>query len=178
VQRVPPRIRFRSEIGAWAVPMPTIDPEVVCHSARLLPEYGCDFRYGHYAAVRHFPTLALGLTGVGALFALAQLPPTRALLLKMRQPGQGPSEATRAKAKFRVTFLGEAGGHHVRTAVSGGDPGYGETAKMLAESALCLALDRDRLPECYGVVPTAATMGDALIDRLRAAGIAFEMQAA
>jgi short subunit dehydrogenase-like uncharacterized protein len=174
VHRLPPRLAFRKEIGAWAVPMPTIDPEVVCHSARLLPAYGCDFRYGHYAAVRHFPTLAVGLTGLGALFALAQLPPTRALLLKARKPGDGPSEAVRARSKFRVTFLGEAAGHHVRTAVSGGDPGYGETAKMLAESALCLALDRDRLPACYGIVPTAAAMGDALIDRLQNAGIAFE----
>jgi short subunit dehydrogenase-like uncharacterized protein len=96
------------------------------------------------------------------------------LLLKARKPGDGPSEAVRARSKFRVTFLGEAAGHHVRTAVSGGDPGYGETAKMLAESALCLALDRDRLPACYGIVPTAAAMGDALIDRLQNAGIAFE----
>ena len=31
------------------------------------------------------------------------------------------------------------------TEVSGGDPGYGETLKMLAESALCLA--QDELPE-------------------------------
>ena len=174
VHQLPPRIAYRKEIGAWAVPLPTIDPEVVCHSARLLPGYGCDFHYGHYAAVKHLPTVALGLTGVGALFALSQLPQTRALLLKVRKPGEGPSAAARAKASFRVTFLGKAGEQRVRTAVSGGDPGYGETAKMLAESALCLALDRDRLPQRFGVLPTAAAMGDALIDRLRAAGIAFE----
>ena len=57
--------------------------------------------------------------------------------------------------------------------VRGGDPGYDETAKMLAESALCLALD-ESLPEHFGVVPPAAAMGDAFIARLQAAGIAFE----
>jgi short subunit dehydrogenase-like uncharacterized protein len=56
--------------------------------------------------------------------------------------------------------------------VSGGDPGYDETAKMLAESALCLATDD--LPETAGQVTTAAAMGDALLDRLTKAGIRFE----
>ena len=41
----------------------------------------------------------------------------------------------------RVRFVGEGGGRTVVTEVPGGDPGYAETAKMLAESALCLAFD-------------------------------------
>jgi saccharopine dehydrogenase (NAD+, L-glutamate forming) len=61
----------------------------------------------------------------------------------------------------------------VRTRVSGGDPGYDETAKMLAESALCLAFDDN--PPTAGQVTTAQTMGDALTDRLRAAGLKFEV---
>jgi short subunit dehydrogenase-like uncharacterized protein len=61
----------------------------------------------------------------------------------------------------------------VATEVSGGDPGYGETAKMLAESALCLA--HDELPPTAGQVTTAVAVGDALIERLRSAGIAFEV---
>ena len=59
------------------------------------------------------------------------------------------------------------------TEVSGGDPGYGETSKMLAESALCLAFDE--LPASAGQVTTATAMGDALLARLRKAGIAFEV---
>jgi short subunit dehydrogenase-like uncharacterized protein len=74
-----------------------------------------------------------------------------------------------------VIFLGSGGGKTVQTEVSGGDPGYGETSKMLAESALCLALDRDRLPETFGVITPATAMGELLIDRLRAAGIRFEV---
>ena len=59
------------------------------------------------------------------------------------------------------------------TEVAGGDPGYDETAKMLAESALCLA--HDELPPSAGQVTTAVAMGDALIARLRARAITFEL---
>jgi short subunit dehydrogenase-like uncharacterized protein len=57
------------------------------------------------------------------------------------------------------------------TEVSGGDPGYGETAKMLGEAALCLA--HDDLPPTAGQVTTAVAMGSALRERLRQAGIGF-----
>lgn len=59
------------------------------------------------------------------------------------------------------------------TEVVGGDPGYDETAKMLAESALCLTLDN--LPPTAGQVTPAAAMGDALTARLRRAGITFRV---
>jgi short subunit dehydrogenase-like uncharacterized protein len=68
-------------------------------------------------------------------------------------------------------MVGDANGKRVVTEVSGGDPGYGETSKMLAESALCLA--HDNLPETAGQVTTAVAMGDALIGRLQRAGIGF-----
>jgi short subunit dehydrogenase-like uncharacterized protein len=41
---------------------------------------------------------------------------------------------------------------------------------MLGESALCLALDRDRLPDRAGVLTPATAMGTALADRLKTAG--------
>ena len=44
---------------------------------------------------------------------------------------------------------------------------------MLAESGLCLAFDE--LPEAAGQVTTAQAMGDALLARLRRAGIGFEV---
>ena len=44
---------------------------------------------------------------------------------------------------------------------------------MLAEAALCLALDD--LPATAGCVTTAEAMGDALLDRLLAAGMRFEV---
>lgn len=60
--------------------------------------------------------------------------------------------------------------------VAQGDPGYKATAVMLGESALALALDRDRLPDRAGVLTPAVAMGDALTDRLTAAGFAISVR--
>jgi short subunit dehydrogenase-like uncharacterized protein len=157
--------------GGWALPMPTLDPVVVRRSAAALERYGPDFTYRHHYVVKRMIS-ALGIAGaVLALTVLAQIPPARAALLRRAAPGDGPSPERRAKSWFSVRFVGEGGGRRVVTGVSGGDPGYGETAKMLAESALCLA--HDELPATAGQVTTAAAMGDALIRRLQEAGIAF-----
>lgn len=167
--------RFAGEIGSWAVPLPTIDPQVVQRSAKALERYGPDFRYRHYAAARHLPVALGGVTAAGALFAAAQLPPARRWLSDRLKPGDGPSPEKRAKSWFSVKFVGEGGGRRVFTEVAGGDPGYDETAKMFAESALSLALDE--LPPTAGQVTTAVAMGNALIERLRGAGITFRVAA-
>jgi short subunit dehydrogenase-like uncharacterized protein len=173
VRGIPENIRYRAGLGLWGVPMPTIDPQVVLSSARAVPEYGPDFRYGHYLGLGSLLTVIGLITGIGSLFALAQLGPTRRLLLKLKDPGDGPDEATRKKSWFKVTFEGKAGEHHVVCEVSGGDPGYGETAKMLSESALCLAFDRARLAPRFGMVTTASVMAEPLLERLQRAGIVF-----
>jgi short subunit dehydrogenase-like uncharacterized protein len=160
--------------GGWVVPFPTIDPVTVLRSARALERYGPDFSYGHYAVVGPLPMLfGLG-AAAGVAVVLTQIPPTRDLLLKLMSSGDGPSEEKRANSWFRVRFAARSGsGQEVRTEVSGGDPGYGETSKMLAESALCLAFDD--LPERGGQLTPAVAMGDALRRRLVAAGIRFEV---
>jgi short subunit dehydrogenase-like uncharacterized protein len=162
-----------ADAGGWVVPMPTIDPLTVLRSARALDRYGPDFSYAHYLVAKRL-TAAVGLgVGVGAVVPLTQLGPTRKLLLKLKDPGEGPSPERRAKSWFRVRFVGESGGRRVVTEVSGGDPGYGETSKMLAESALCLA--HDELPERSGQLTPAVAMGQPLIDRLTRAGIEFRV---
>ncbi len=166
-------VRKMEALGTWAVPMPTIDPQIVRRSAAAMDRYGPDFRYGHFLQVKKLSGVAALMGGVGAVFVGSQLEVTRKRLLKLKDPGQGPGEAARAKGWFKVTFIGEGGGRHVRCEVSGGDPGYGETSKMLAESALCLA--RDKLPRVAGVVTPAQAMGNALIDRLQARGIKFRV---
>jgi short subunit dehydrogenase-like uncharacterized protein len=168
--------RFAGEVGAWALPLPTIDPQIVRRSARALERYGPDFRYRHYAAVGRLPVAVGGVAAVGALVAAAQLPPARRWLSGRLAPGEGPSAERRARSRFSVRFVGEGAGRRVFTEVAGGDPGYGETAKMFAESALSLALDE--LPETAGQVTTAVAMGDALTARLSAAGISFRVAAA
>jgi short subunit dehydrogenase-like uncharacterized protein len=165
--------RFAPASGAWALPMPTIDPQIVTRSASVLDRYGPDFTYGHFAAVEHLTTALGAVSGVAGVLVLAQIPPARNLLLKARRPGDGPSAEQRARSWFSVRFVGEGGGRRVVTEVAGGDPGYGETAKMLAESALCLA--HDSLPATAGQLTTAAAMGDPLIERLRKAGITFRV---
>jgi len=170
---LPEKVRFERSLGLWMVPMPTIDPLVVLQSARTLPAYGPDFRYGHYVGLKNLAQV-VGLTvGVGSVFALAQWKPTRTLLEKIKLPGEGPDEATRSKGWFCVTFLGRAGDEHVRCEVRGGDPGYGDTAKMISEAALSLALDHARLPDHSGVITPAVAMGDVLLERLPRAGITF-----
>jgi short subunit dehydrogenase-like uncharacterized protein len=164
----PHRVR---DSGLWAVPLPTVDPQIVGRSAWTLDRYGPDFTYRHFGAVKHLPTIVAGAAGLGAVFAAAQIPPLRRALSGLRKPGDGPDEQKRAQSWFTVTFHGEGGGHRVRTRVSGGDPGYTETSKMLAESALCLA--HDDLPPTSGQVTTAAAMGDALLGRLVDAGLDF-----
>ncbi len=173
VKGVVGRPRHDSTAGGWVVPMPTIDPQVVLRSARALDRYGPEFSYSHYYVTRRLTTLAQIATAGGAAIALAQLPPARKALLKIKPPGEGPTPEQRERAWFRVRFLGEGGGKRVITEVSGGDPGYGETAKMLSESALCLA--RDELPERAGQLTTAVAMGQKLIDRLQNAGIQFRV---
>ena len=161
------------ELDAWALPMPTIDPQVVKRSASVLERYGPDFAYGHYLAVKRLPAMAGIMGGVGTLFTLAQVPPARSWLLGRMSSGQGPSDEEREKGWFKVRFVGEGGGERVVTEVAGGDPGYGETSKMLAEAALCLA--QDDLPESAGQVTPAVAMGDALIERLQRRGITFSV---
>jgi len=155
----------------WALPLPTIDPQIVLRSARALPRYGPEFSYSHFAQFKKLPMLVGTMVGAGVLMAGAQLRPTRALLLKFKSQGDGPDEATREKSWFTLRLVGEGGGQTVTTEVSGGDPGYTETAKMLSESALSLAFDD--LPDVSGQTTTAVAMGDALIERLQAAGITF-----
>ncbi|HEV7206400.1 MAG TPA: saccharopine dehydrogenase NADP-binding domain-containing protein [Jatrophihabitans sp.] len=161
--------------GGWALPLPTLDPQIVTRSARALERYGPDFRYSHFASLPHLYTAAGAALGIGAVAGLAQIPPAKRALLRRISPGDGPSAEKRAQSWFTVTFVGEGGGERVVTRVSGGDPGYDETAKMLAESALSLAFDD--LPATAGQVTTAAAMGDALLDRLRKAGMGFEVLA-
>jgi short subunit dehydrogenase-like uncharacterized protein len=167
------RPHFDKEAGLWLVPLPTIDPFVVKRSAAALDRYGPDFSYAHYAGVKKLPTVVGGIALVGATAAAAQVPPLRRALKTRLPQGEGPSDERREKSWFTVRFHGEGGGTTVQTEVRGGDPGYTETAKMLAESALSLAFDDN--PATAGSVTTAQAMGPNLLDRLVRAGLTFEV---
>jgi short subunit dehydrogenase-like uncharacterized protein len=94
------------------------------------------------------------------------------------KPGEGPSKEERDNGYYDLLFVAQvADGRQLRATVKGScDPGYGSTAKMIAECAVCLLRDT---PEVKGGfwVPGAA-MGDHLVRRLvDHAGLRFEVEA-
>lgn len=110
--------------------------------------------------------------------ALLGFGPTRALLRRfaLPQPGQGPGPQARAKGRYELRFGGEtAEGQALSATVKGDrDPGYGSTAKLVAETALCLQLDIDRTRTPGGVWTAGAALGLTLARRLQQrAGLSF-----
>lgn len=175
VRGLPMRVHFAERLGAYGVPLPTVDPAIVRRSALALADYGPDFAYGHYAQVRRRGTVAAGLLGAGAVGALARLGPTRALLRRaLPDPGTGPDEARRARSRFQVTFVAETPTRRLVTRVSGGDPGYDETARMLGEAALQLA-DDPAPTEPAGLCTPAVGLGAPYQRRLEEVGMRFEV---
>lgn len=152
-------------------------------NALLEGRYGPDFRYWEvvdYGSGPRAPfaalvsTAALSVVGGGMAWG-----PTRAVLDRLLpRPGEGPSERTQSSGHFRMVITASTStGAAYRTVVAADkDPGYGATAVMLGESALCLAQDRDRLPARAGVLTPATAMGTVLVDRLRAEGMTFECE--
>jgi short subunit dehydrogenase-like uncharacterized protein len=171
-----PRPHFEPRLGEWVAPMPTIDPWIVLRSAAALPEYGPEFRYSHNVCMGSFFSLAKGIAAVGGVVALAQLGPTRRWLQSLQPSGSGPSPARRERSHFAVYFFGRAAsGAKAHVVVAGGDPGYTETSKMLAESALCLVHGGAGLPAAAGVLTPAVALGDRLVARLREAGLKLDL---
>jgi hypothetical protein len=111
---------------------------------------------------------ALKAAGAGLSFG-----PSRAVLSQLLPAaGQGPGEKTRRTGYFRIQIhtRTSAGARYLGTVEAQGDPGYAATSVMLGETALCLALDKDQLPDRAGVLTPATAMGAALAARLRSAG--------
>ena len=171
-------------LGQWVAPfvMASYNTRIVRRSNALQDwAYGRGFRYREVMGVGDGPLAPVKAAGVaGGLLALAgglALPPTRMVLDRvLPDPGEGPSESAREKGFFRMEIhtTTPAGERRRARVAAQGDPGYKATAVMMGESALCLALDRDRLPAAGGVLTPATAMGTVLIDRLRAAGMTFE----
>jgi short subunit dehydrogenase-like uncharacterized protein len=115
-----------------------------------------------------------GAAALGGRFF--RLLPRRLVERLAPKPGTGPSDDVRERGYYRVeTYTTTtSGARYVATMSQSGDPGYKATSVMLGECGLALALDRDRLPDRYGVLTPAAAMGDALLARFPAAGIALD----
>ncbi|MEM9999019.1 MAG: saccharopine dehydrogenase NADP-binding domain-containing protein [Bacteroidota bacterium] len=169
-------VPFQSEVmDRWAYPLPVIDPMVVRRSAQFITGYGDGFAYGHYGTAKSVVQVGGLVGGAAGAFALAQFGPTRRWLKSLNPQGAGPSEDDRAAGFFRLTFHATSGDQTVTAKIEGGDPGYTETAKMLAEAALALAFDRDTLPETAGLLTPASALGLPYLQRLQQQGIRFEV---
>jgi short subunit dehydrogenase-like uncharacterized protein len=177
-------VRWDASIGRWTGPfvMAAINARVVRRTNALLGyAYGRDFRYGEAMSFRKGPAgfvtaagMSAGLVGVAGAMAVA---PLRRLAAKRLEAasGSGPSKATREAGHFTMRLVGSGAGQTMTATVKGrGDPGYEATSRMLGESAVCLAKDRDATSTRGGVLTPAACMGLRLVERLGRAGFAFE----
>ena len=147
--------------------------------------YGRRFRYREAMSTGTSPLSPVVATGMklalGALVVGLRLPPTRFVLDRLLpKPGEGPDERARREGHFTIDIFTRTttGARYTTRFRAQGDPGYAATALMLGEAVLALALDRDALPPTPGGVLTPATgIGDALVDRLRAAGVQITTRA-
>ncbi len=177
-------IRYDDDFEMWTAPfvMAAINTRIVRRSHALMGlPWGEDFRYSEVMTTGKGPrgiSRALAITGgVAGFVALAALPATRPIIEKrVPAPGEGPSREARESGFFKTHLLALQEGTTVRGIVEGyRDPGYGATAIMLGEAALCLALDGDSLGTHGGVITPTTAMGMRLVDRLRDAGMRFEV---
>lgn len=177
--------KYEQDIRSWVAPfvMAGINTRVVHRSNFLSGCYDDSFRYDEAMMVGSGPkgfAIAAAITfAMGGFMAMAMLAPTRRLLERwMPKPGEGPSPAVQEQGGFDIRLFGRTDdGQSLVVKVTGDrDPGYGSTAKMLAEAAICLALETDRSQHAGGFWTPASLMGDRLLTRLQSnAGLTFDV---
>ena len=186
VQRTPKRDALRD---AWTAPSPmaSVNERVIRRSNALLGyPWGREFRCTEVlptgsgvggAAVAGAVTAGLGV-GAGAM-ALA---PVRSALRRFVVPAlsDGPTTNQVEDGYFTVRVLGRGTASDGPFVVecefaADRDPGYGATAQLLGESAMCLLLGEVDSPVDGGVLTPASGIGDPLADRLRDVGLTIDV---
>ena len=177
---------YDHEYMSWVAPfvMEATNTRIVLRSASLGGlKYQEPFSYGEAilsgSGIRGLAT-ALAISALyGVLGVCLFFRPLRAFTTKffLPSPGEGPSEEDQLRGHFDIRLLGQNdAGEKLCVKVTGDrDPGYGSTAKMAAQSALCL-LETPKETTAGGFWTPASSMGEALIARLKAhAGLTFEI---
>ena len=181
-------VAYDEHAKSWLAPfmMAAINTRIVHRSNALSGKaYGEQFYYQEAtltgdskAGEKRAKRMATGFK----LFNLATaISPIRWLLERfvLAKPGEGPSPEEQINGEFDLRFRGQTEqGEVVKVKVTGDrDPGYGSTAKMISQAAMCLAFDIDQ--QTPGGFWTPATLlGDTLIERLQThAGLTFEVLA-
>lgn len=180
-QRGPRRDRLRS---AWTAPSPMaqVNERVVRRSNALLGyPWGREFRCTEVIPTGRGLKGAAGASliagGLGLFTAAMSVGPIRSVISEyvFPDPGEGPTEEQVESGHFTVRILGQGttvDGPFTVEAEFGADrdPGYGATARMLGESAMCLVQDDTDSPLDGGVLTPVSAIGDPLVDRLRDVG--------
>lgn len=174
---------FKSWVGPFI--MASVNTRVVLRTNALLNEqYGRQFYYDEGsltgtgdAGRKSAKRVARGIKLFGAVLMLA---PLQWLALKffLPKPGEGPSPDEQRAGFFDLRFFGRtASGEEVRVKVTGDrDPGYGSTAKMIAQAAISLRRDVDKSQLEGGFWTPGSAFGEALLLRLEtSAGLTFEV---
>jgi short subunit dehydrogenase-like uncharacterized protein len=181
------RTRYYSEaLKSWCAPfvMAGINTRNVHRSNALQGNrYGANFRYSEYTMTGDGVKGSLGsigmAAGMGGFMGVLALGPTRALAEKflLPKPGEGPSPEEQKNGSYKLLFAGTLPSGEVRRVRVTGDrdPGYGSTAKMLAESALAILEVANTGEGKGGFWTPASLMGKPLRARLiENAGLTFE----
>ncbi len=181
-------VEFDEDFDSWAGPfiMASINTRVVLRSNALVDGYYDEnFKYdeamltssgkkGEKAAKR----LSFGTKVSMFMMAFA---PVRWLATRffLPSPGEGPTPEQQLKGCYDLRLLGRTQrGERVRVKVTGDrDPGYGSTAKMLAQAGISLRRDVDEGEVGGGFWTPATVFNDKLITRLvDYAGMDFELE--
>lgn len=172
--------KFSEELKAWTAPfiMASINTRIVRRTNAVLGfVWGKDFQYSETLVTAKGAkgyAIAMGIAAGFIAFGAVALTGLGRKLLGVALPsqGEGPKVDPENPGFYTIDFHGEtASGKKIHTRVTGdGDPGYGSTAKMLAESAVCLALDDDQIAVEGGFWTPASAMGEPLLARLQAQG--------
>jgi len=172
--------KYSEALGVWTAPflMAGVNTRVVRRTNALLNfPWGEDFTYSENMATRKGARGFAAAAGMAAGFAtfagVALTGPGRALLAKLLpDQGEGPEVDPANPGFYHIEFTGEtASGKPIHTKLEGdGDPGYGSTSKLLAESAVCLALNEGQINVGGGFWTPASAMGAPLLKRLKGLG--------
>jgi short subunit dehydrogenase-like uncharacterized protein len=170
--RIALKIHFNRDMNAWAIPMPVVDPHIVRRSAFRLPaDYGAAVGYGQFFLRSSFWKTVQMMVPLAAMVLLVRIPACRRWLFKKFSPGTGPDAARRTASQFVVTCIGKAGASRAQTVISGGDPGYDETAKMFGQAAFCMVEQMRAGKLKSGVLTPVEALGMLLVERLRREGL-------
>lgn len=181
-------VEFDEDFDSWAGPfiMASINTRVVLRSNALIDgHYDENFKYDEAmltGAGKKGEKAAKRLsTGTKISMFMMAFAPMRWLATRffLPSPGEGPTPEQQLKGCYDLRLIGRTQrGEGVRIKVTGDrDPGYGSTAKMLAQAGISLRRDVDEGAVGGGFWTPATVFNDKLIKRLvDHAGMNFELE--